>query len=91
MDPVKVIDSALELGFSLPEAIGRATGCSVAQLAASLGFSRSEASMCLNGYPSRILPAFRDAVAAKLSVDREVVDRWIERWAASRTAAERTH
>lgn len=83
-DAVNIVEGALALGFRLPEAIGRALGRPVAQVAANHGFSRSEASMCLNGYPSREIPDLRDAFAEELGIDREVVDRWIERWSAVR-------
>lgn len=85
-DAVKVVETALDLGFSLPEAIQRALGRTLADWGAERGFRPSEISMCFHGYTGRVLPRLRDAAAEDLGVPRATVDAWIERWAKQRAA-----
>lgn len=85
-DAVKIVEGALELGFSLPEAIQRALGRTLSDWAAERGFHRSEVSMCFLGYKGRIQPKVRNAAAEDLGVSRATVDAWIERAARERAA-----
>lgn len=85
-DPVKVIETALALGFSLPEAFQRALGQSLSEWGSERGFGKTAISMCLNGYHGRVYPEIRDAFADAFGVGRDRVDTWIAEWAERRVA-----
>lgn len=85
--PVKLIEGALALGFSLSEAVQRALGESLTAWGARRAFGQSEVSMCLRFYENRVYGEIRDALASDLGTDRERVDRWIADQAASSAAA----
>ena len=75
---VKRLEAALELGFSVSEAVQKALGRSLTQWAEEHGHRQSEVSMCLGGYPGRIYGAIRDDLAAELGIDRGDLDRLID-------------
>lgn len=83
---VNLVEGALALGFTLPEAVQRALGEPLSGWAARRGFTPQAVSMCLRGYESRIYPEIRDALAEDLGTERERVDRWIAEQ-TSRSAA----
>lgn len=85
---VNVVEGALDLGFSLTEAVQRALGSSISAFAAKYGHRQSEVSMCLLGYEGRVYPEIRNDLAAELDVSREAIDRWIATTSGKAPAAE---
>ncbi len=83
-DSVKVIEGALSLGFTLPEAVSRALGTSLGDFARQNDVRATEVSMCLNAYHQRTYPNIRDAICEALGIPREYLDRLIEAEAAKR-------
>lgn len=77
-DPIKVIETALSLGFSLSEAVQRALGTTLTQFAAGRPFSVQSVSMCLSAYEGRVYGEIRDAICDALDIPREYLDRLID-------------
>ncbi len=76
LSPVKVIEKARALGFSLSDSVQRAIGRPLAAFAAENDWARQEVSMCLRN--TRPYPVIRDALAAELRTTRAKVDALIE-------------
>ncbi len=77
-NPVKVVEGALALGFTLSEAMQRALGRTLSAFGQEFGHSPSEVSMCVRRYEGRIYPDIRESFARALRVDRAKVDEWID-------------
>lgn len=77
-DAVKRLQAALDLGFSLSEAVFRTLGQTQSAWAEDHGVRQSEVSMCLGGYPERPYGAIRDALCDDLGIPRSDLDRLID-------------
>jgi hypothetical protein len=77
-DPVKRIEDALVLGFSLSEAVQKVLGRPLAAFARDHGYRQSEVSMCLGRYPGRVYAGIRSDLARELGIDRRELDRLID-------------
>lgn len=78
-ESVRIIETALALGFTPSDAILRALDTTTGELAGELGQKGSAVSMCLNYYKQQTYGPIRDGVAQRLGVPREYIDGVIER------------
>lgn len=77
-DPVKKVEGALALGFSLGDALQLVLGRSLSSFGAEHGHSPSEVSMCIRFYEGRVYDEIRQNLVQATGIPREALDAWIE-------------